>query len=432
MEQSLYAKLYLTPQLIQAMNVLQMSSFDLYDYVQEQAAVNPCMEVEFNPAFSPRRSKAGGSNVDRRERDLAEMLADPDETTLQDTLYRQLQLSRIPDAVSRVARYLAGNLDESGYLRISVEEVYSQLRIAPSLVERALAVLQSLEPAGVGARNVKECLQIQISRDDKADPWAYSIVSEYLQETADGKLQRIALALGIGIADVRQSLAYIRGLNPRPGSCFGYRPPVGIVPDAVVSKENDRYVVRINEASVPRISIDENYRRLASQAADAEAKAYIRDSLQSARSLVRSLEQRALTLGKVIEAILEEQAGFLEGGPERLKPMKLKTIADKLLLHESTVSRAIHHKFVQTPGGTFELKSWFTNGFRTETGEEQSAQSVKAKIRRLIEREPIGAPLSDQQIADALTGEGLRISRRTVMKYREALGYLSSRQRGGR
>jgi RNA polymerase sigma-54 factor len=427
-EQRMTTGLHLTPQLIQAMNILQMSAYDLYDYVLEQAEVNPCIEVEGEWASATARSKHGGLPADDMERAGREHSTD-ETVTLEQALLAQLRFVQMTEPLGRIVRYLAGNVDEHGYLRMTLEDICAERRIAFALAEKALALLQSLEPAGVGARNLQECLLIQIQRDERADPWAAAIVSGHLPDLAAGKLELIGAALGQSASVIGATLAYIRGLNPRPGSGFGPRQAVGFVADAVVRLADGRYIVMLNESQSPRIAINGAYARLADTVSDERAKLYIRGQLHEARSLMRSLEQRKATFAKVVEAVMEEQIGFLQDGPDALKPLKLKAIADKLQLHESTVSRAIQHKRVQTPFGSFELKAWFTNGFRTEAGDMESAPSVKAKIRRLIEQERAGSPLSDQQLADALARDGLHIARRTVMKYREELGFLSSRRR---
>jgi RNA polymerase sigma-54 factor len=441
--QGLYTKLNMTPQLIQAMNVLQMAAADLERYVQDQLQENPCIE-SMETVESAGYSRGSGSGSQGRSRsDSGARARNPGrdeelghvcapEETLELSLLGQLRMSGMAADLYRIARYLAGNLDENGYLRIGAEEAAACLREPVRRVEEAIAALQSLEPAGVAAATLQQCLRFQIERDSNANEHAIPIVNGYLQEVASGSYRRISGGLGIGIAEVEAAVAYIRTLNPRPGAGFSRDSGTAIVPDAEVRKVGEDYVLFLNDRSTPSLRFSPYYRQLAYHSGDMRTKAYLRDHLQAARLLIRSLEQRKVTLSRVIGAIVEEQRAFLERGVDGLKPMSLRTIAERLQLHESTVSRAVQHKFVQLPGGVYALKFFFTNGLPTSGGIPASAEAVKAKIRRLIDGENKASPLSDQQIADLLAADGLHISRRTVMKYREEQRLGSSRQRARR
>lgn len=419
--------LHMTPQMLQSMNVLQMSSADLLNYLEEQAVENPFIEVAHSS--DTYRHKEAGSKTQRREDILLE-LADPRQETLEAMLLSQLRMNGISPEDYPLAAFLVGNLNEDGWLSISLEEASLQLREPMENMHRALGWVQSLEPVGVGARTLQECLAIQIERDPKANPWAAAIVSDYLKELAEGKLRRIAESLGIPIEQVEATLAYIRSLQPRPGSAYHHESQGYIEPDATVLKRNDIYVTMMNEANLPKVALHSLYGQAHFDSGyNQETKAFLKQYIQPAQWLIRSLEQRRLTLQRVIEAIVEEQVDFLEEGIDALKPMTLKTVAQKVELHESTISRAVTHKYIDTPRGTFPLKFFFTNGLMKSDGTLTSAASIKVKIARLIGQERKDSPLSDQNIADTLAEQGLQVSRRTVMKYREEMNIVSSRYR---
>ncbi|MCZ8515231.1 RNA polymerase factor sigma-54 [Paenibacillus filicis] len=430
--QGQYMKLNITPQLIQSMNILQMSMADLAHYIQEHALENPFLDVVVNhETFYTRRKKCGlkANSAKSLPYDMVE-LAGGEAETLEAALLSQLRTSKLNEKTYKIAKYLVGNLNDDGFLLVPLEEVSEYFREPMAEIMNALTSLQSLDPAGVGARSLQECLCIQILRDPNSDPWAYRIITDYFNELACGKLQHIANGLNIAKEQVVQSLEYIRTLKPRPGLMYNNHRPNYIVPDAVIQKEHDRYVVLVNEMCMPKVSVNRYYyRHLVKGSENKEAKSYIHHNLREAHWLIDSLEQRKATLLRVIEAILQEQLLFLEKGISYLKPMILKTIAMKLNVDESTVSRAIRNKFILTPRGMFELKFFFTNGLLTYNGEAASAKSIKAQIRSLIDSEKKAKPLSDQQITDMLAQKGLQISRRTVMKYREEMHILSSRLR---
>ncbi|WP_248927953.1 RNA polymerase factor sigma-54 [Paenibacillus hamazuiensis] len=429
--QTQYMKQTAAPRLIQAMSILQMSSMELAHFVREQSLENPFLEVEFDggttywyPGARSADRSAGATDTDG----FIEWTAVQDET-LESVLLSQLRINGITGVRFRLAAYLAGNLNESGLLDISLDEVCAHFHVPASEVEAALKDLQALEPAGVGARSLKECLEIQIIRDSAADEWAHPIVSRFLEELAGGKIQKIADRLGITGERVRRSIEYIRSLNPRPGYAYSRHTPRYIEPDAVVEKVNGRYVVKMSVSSMPKISVASYHSGLTSKSDLKAYQPYARQNLQTAQWLVRCVEQRKATLAKVIEAVVKEQSLFLERGASFLKPMNLRKIGDELRLDESTISRTVHHKYVQTSHGIFELKYFFDNGLATRSGTEASSESIKAKIRQVIDGENRLSPYSDRQITEMLVQDGIHISRRTVMKYREELRILSSKFR---
>lgn len=412
-------KLNITPQMRQSLYMLQISAEELVEFLQQQAEKNPFLDM--NWPIKP-------SNFSSREGRIADIRA-PEET-LEMQLLSQLRLLPISDKQFRIARYLTGNLNEAGYLQISLEEVYQTCSADMDEVIEALDTLQSLEPAGVGARTLEECLLLQIRRDAAADPWASEVAANYLKALGNRKIGWIAERLGISIEDVERTWAYIRGLHPRPGLIYSYDPSRSIQADAMIRKQKDgEYIIVMNEFGLPKLSVNLEYRQLLKNHRDSEIQQYIRNHIQAAKGLVHGLAQRTRTLYLVIESIVAEQKEFFEQGIEGLKPMTLQTVADRLNMHESTISRAIQHKHIQTDYGLFELRFFFTSGVSTNDGGAASAESVKVMIKKLIDHENKQHPLSDQSIANLLNQQGVHISRRTVMKYREEMKVLSSRMR---
>ncbi|WP_165452167.1 RNA polymerase factor sigma-54 [Paenibacillus thalictri] len=420
-----------TPRLLQSMHVLQLSSAELVSYVQEQSAENPLLEVVWSDA--PRRGTRGRARHDA----FGGAAGSPPEAaaeseTLESMLLSQLRLSGVTDRRYTMAAYLAGNIDENGYLDITLEETAAFFNAEVREAAEALQALQALEPAGIAARSLQESLCIQIRRDEQADPWAEALVTRCLKELGAGQWKTAAQLLDITQEQVKQSFAYIRTLNPRPGLAYQKTNPLVVKPDAVIRKLGDRYVCAPIDGRLPQVSVNRSMQRLCLESGSKETAAYAKQHAQAAEWLIHSLEQRQRTFMRVVEAIAEEQMAYLDIGSPGLKPMNLKTIAAKLQVHESTVSRAIQNKYVRTPHGTVELKAFFSAGLATADGDTASAEHIKSRIRKLVEEEDKRKPLSDQQLTDLLVQEGLHISRRTVMKYREEARILSSRLRASK
>lgn len=421
--QQLQIKITMTTELQQSIHILQLSHYDLEQYLQEQAAENPLIELEaYGDAYirAKNRTKRDASDADPLWNAKAQG------ESLEQYLLGQWRLAGYEPGLYKAAAYIAGNIDEQGYLTLSVPEISQGLKQPQETVEAALARLQTLEPAGVGARNLRECLLIQIRRDPDAPRGADEVIGLCMEQLAAGRLDKISLQLGLPVTELQEIASYIRTLNPRPGLAHSTAEEPYAAPDAAVFKEGEDLVIRMNAESCPRIAINDNYFAMIQSGAHKEAVSYLKDHLKSANWLARSLEQRKITMYRVIRAIFEEQFSFLDRGVEGLKPLKLKTIAEKLGLHESTISRAVQNKYVKTPFGFFELKYFFSTGLQTDVGIYASNKIIKAKLLELISREDKHQPFSDQKIAEELSRDGIRISRRTVTKYREELNVLSS------
>ncbi|GAA4718231.1 RNA polymerase factor sigma-54 [Brevibacillus fulvus] len=444
-------KLVMTPELRQAITILQYSTVDLISYLQEQAMENPVIELqEVSVAIEPEKAGKEQSALEWDWKELIGSRATGDyvvaksestynpldyvqrtSSTLYEYMERQLgYVKGLSSAQRKIAMFLIGNLDENGYLEISLEAVSENLQVAVRDVEEVLSVIQHFDPIGVGARNLQECLLLQLQHQGWDDELHVELVTNHLADIANNRFQKIAEKTGCTLQDVQQAADLIRSLNPRPGSAFHYGETRYIVPDVVVEKVAGDYIVLVNDSLAPRLTINTFYEKMLKESTGQnEAQQFIHDKLNAALWLAKSLEQRRLTLMRVTQAIVEMQRDFFEYGIHKLKPMTQKEVAERVELHESTISRATSNKYVQTPRGLFELKYFFTSALSTARGEAMSSESVKKRIKSMIEQEDRKRPLSDQAIADLLAKEEIEISRRTVAKYREEMMIPSSAKR---
>ena len=433
-------KLTLTPSLLQAINVLQLNAVQLEQYVQEQLLSNPMLEVD--ESERPEEPKA----VDWAEyaRSVSYEPVQPDEDpedenreiaarsgmTLAEFLTSELQFSGLRGEILPMSLYLAGCLDEDGYLRISLEEIAEQTGADMKLIREALLHVQAMEPAGIGARNLTECLSLQLIRKGMDTPLAMLLVKDHLEDIAKGRTGALAKALGVKPVQIQDTCDLIRTLDPKPGRRFGRDTEAQyIVPDVYVELRDGKLIVSVQESAAPRLIISPFYRRLLEDPqADEPLKDFLEGRLNSAAWLIRSIQQRSQTILNVTGVIADIQEDFLKGTGS-LAPMTLAQVAQIAGVHESTVSRCTSGKFAQTPRGVFELKDLFSGGYNAGGG-EVSTESVKKIIRRYIEAEDGSDPMSDQLLSEKLKQEnGVSISRRTVAKYRESLGIPPSSAR---
>ncbi len=455
--------LVLTPQLQQAIKLLQYSHVELQELVQRELADNPFLRLaeyaerpagaaaEARPARSgggqeedvdgwpqPAVPAAADARLSTRSR-TTRPLGEPGPTleqrltrppTLQEHLRPQLGADIADPRLRSVALALVDQLDEDGYLREADAELAARLGVEEALVAEARAALQRCDPVGVGARDLRECLALQLAERDRLDPVMARFL-DHLDLVARADFGRLTRLCGVDREDLEQMIAEIRALDPRPGSSFVAEEPATAIPDLFVYRIGRRgWRVELNTAVLPRVLVDKAwYAELSSTKLDREARSYIGERLQSANWLVRSLQQRARTILRVGRAVFERQRPFLERGPTALRPLVLREIATALELHESTVSRAVAGKYVGTPHGTFPFRYFFSTGLAGDNGEHVSAESIRLRIRRLIEQEDPTRVLSDDQIVGMLRREGIAVARRTVAKYREALGIPSSVER---
>ncbi len=418
--------MHLTPQLRQAVKILQLSTPELWEYIKQELDDNPALEYDGDDRWS------WTGTGEARDNDYDPLtLAVSNEVSLERHLTEQLHfIKEISLPIRKLIRYMIGNLDRNGYLEPSLDEIANTLRADPALAEQALSVLQGFDPAGVAARNLKECLSIQAGRIPDCPPLVPVLIDSHLEDIANNRIHKLAAQLKVLPEQIRDAVNVIKRLNPRPGASFHPGEIKYIVPDVSIELTGERLEVRIADAAAPRLSVNAAYQQMLRESGrNQEARRFLQEKINAAAFFKRCVEQRRPTLFRVIEAIAVEQIEFLEHGVSRLKPLTLRRIAEKVGLHESTVSRATAGKYAQTPWGLFELAFFFPSGLDTDAGETASSISVKERLKERIHQEDCRKPYSDQQLADLLAKDGIRISRRTVAKYREQLGIGSSAQR---
>ncbi|OLO25299.1 RNA polymerase sigma-54 factor [Alkalihalophilus pseudofirmus] len=423
----LQLKLNLTPELRQSIDILQMHSLDLYSYLKNIEMENPLIKVESRDFSEFYKFGNNTANVTTSTDPLNLITNKP--KTLEQHVIDELRLINHSQEHMRTTTFLAGNLDENGYLDIDLEEAALLLGCSVNQMNEALHILQSLDPPGIGARNLKECLLIQISKDKDAPTYVDDIINDFFQDLAYGKIDKIASKLNISTSHVCELVNYIKTLNPRPGLIYNSKSSPVVIPDAEVINENNCFNISIFDKHLPKVTIRSDYKTILQDDASEEVIDYIRNKLNQANSIIRSLSQRKQTLFRVIEIIVKKQKDFFDLGEKALQPMNLKDISQQLELHESTISRSVQNKYIQTPNGIFELKYFFSNGLIDNEGQFTSQKSIKNRIREVINEEDKNKPLSDNQLADILQKEGIQVSRRTVAKYREQMRILSSRLR---
>lgn len=433
-------KLVMTPELKQAIEMLQYSQLELNEFIQEELMTNPVIEMDV-PDTNDRREQTAEHDWKsiavsirddhEKQRVLAQASKDDetvfeptisDQDSLLDHLLVQLQFTNLRDKEREIATYIIENIDENGYLDLTPEEVVEKYGVDVEMFNRLLSVIQGFEPVGVGSRNLQECLKLQILADEKSHVLALAIVERYLKDLAENKIAQIAKSLNAHLEDVQKATDYIKTLEPKPGRKFTGNTDIRyIVPDVAVEKHKDGYQVIINDSTAPKLHISTFYQSVLEAETESAASEYISKKLNAALRLIKSIEQRRNTIFKVVTAIVEEQKEFFDCGPLYLKTLTLKEIADAVGVHESTVSRAVSGKYLQCVHGLFEIKYFFQSGVSSEMGEGVSAETVKKIIKEQIDKENPKKPVSDQFLADQLNELGIKISRRTVAKYRDEM-----------
>lgn len=351
--------------------------------------------------------------------------------TLAEHLEWQLQLSVFNDLEREAARWIIGNLDDDGYLQASVEDVSRQSGVALEKVESALELVQKLDPTGVAARDLRECLLLQLDTVDSVNPLVMRIVCDHFDLLTKRDFRGLTRGLGVPIEEIAEATKFIASLEPRPGRAFSGDDPIYITPDIYVYKVADEFHILLNEDGLPKLRVNSLYKEVVAKDTHAskDAKEYVHEKLRSAIWLIRSIHQRQRTIYRVMESIIRYQREFFDGGINFLRPLNLRDVADDIEMHESTVSRVTTNKYVHTPQGIFELKYFFNSSIGCIVGNAVASASVKEKIRKIIANEDSRRPLSDQRIAEMLKSANIEIARRTVTKYREAMNVLSSTKR---
>jgi RNA polymerase sigma-54 factor len=433
--------LTLTPQVQQALKLLQMSALEFQQEMDQALSVNPFLEenaeapaatkeakeaepvaAEAEPDLRlPQESGSSGSSVDREQEDWGGI--SDTEPTLQEHLRQQLMISPMGERDRALAHMIVDSLDDDGYFKMTCEELASLVSpdddVRPEELAASLRLVQSLEPAGVAARSLEECLLLQLQalpKDTRGLDAAIAIVRGHLPLLANREWARLQHAVGCDEAALHVARGLIRSLDPKPGQRFGPQEARYVIPDVIVRKNRDRWVAMINPASLPRVRLNRAYADAISYRGASNAS--LTRQLQEARWLLRSIEQRFATIQRVADAIVARQRGFFEYGEVAMKPLTLKLIAGELGLHESTVCRVTNNKYMATPRGLFEFKHFFSRKLATDSGGAASATAVRAVMRELIAAEDPRAPLSDAELARLLAQQGLRVARRTITKYR--------------
>jgi RNA polymerase sigma-54 factor len=451
--------LIMTQKLRQALKLLTLPTLELREELKTELQTNPLLEEVEEISETPDVSLDGDGGESESEEsgkddevDWEAYLQDASDpgtvptperreeqyervnvstVTLEEHLRSQLLIRRMGPEDEAVMDFILGSLDDRGYLTLTNEEIVEHTGTEPERVERLVRMLQDCEPSGVGARDLRESLLVQLRGRGEEGELAYRIVEEHWESLKNRRLTDIARSMKVPVQEVQAALDEIATLNPSPGSQMAGEDARYVYPDLVVERVGDDYVVFLNDRNVPRLRINRAYERvlLDQSGGDQKTKEFVKTKLKSARWIVQTIEQRRRTMVKVMQKIVEKQRAFFDHGVLHLKPLTLQDVAREIEMHESTVSRVTSGKYVQTPRGVFELKFFFSSGLGTSDGDDISSKAAKEKITRLIESEEKHHPLSDQKIADTLRAEGVDIARRTVAKYREQLGVPSARMR---
>jgi RNA polymerase sigma-54 factor len=439
-------KLVMTQEMQLSVKLLQMSSFELQEYVEKEVQENPVLDAksaaqdsENNNAIDYKQlikylefDNYSHHNYEKNnEEEVSPFNFISEKKSLKEYLQEQVRDLDEKDYVKAVCLYIVENIDERGYLSIPDEEIKEELKISKELTDYCIKIIHSLDPEGIGARDLKECLKMQINKKGLKDENLNKIIDEYLELLAENKYNSIAKHLNIDVKKAQDYGDIIKSLQPRPSRGFYTGEDVNyIVPDAEIRKIDNEYYIIMNDDAAPKLTINAMYKEIIQNENDKNAVDYVKEKLNSAVFLIKSIQHRKSTIYRVLEKILELQRDYFDYGDEHLRPMTLKEIAESLEMHESTISRAIRGKYIYTSKGTIRIKDLFTTGLsRSNDSEDVSAKIIKTAIKDLIHRENKEKPLSDQAICDVLCKEGMNISRRTVAKYREEIGIKSSKGR---
>ncbi len=460
----LVQKLILTPSLQQAIKLLPMSTLELSELLNQEMVENPMLEEVPTEELQPVEAAQDKQEEQKPAADKTDTWDDQDyeyffgdylddgyrprtptevkelppientlssSSSLADHLLWQLSMQTDDPLIRDIGEAIIGNLDDDGHLVATVDEIGSMGPWPPEEVERALRLLQTFDPVGIAARDLQECLTLQIRHLGLAGSPAERIVNEHLQLLKNHQVPELARKLGMTIDDLKEHIELIRHLDPKPGSRYNPSQSQYVIPDVYVVKVEDAYVAVLNEEGLPQLRISPVYRRLLDKGADNtdETRAYVKDKFRSALWLIKSVEQRQKTIHKVATSIITFQRDFLDHGIEYLRPLVLRDVANDIGMHESTVSRVVTNKYMHTPQGVFEMKYFFHSGIASSYGEAVSSVTIKQRIRKIIEQEDPRKPLSDSKIVNILQREGLELARRTIAKYREELKIPTSNQR---
>ena len=459
-------QMVLAPQLRQSLEMLQLPILELRSLIQQEVERNPTLEEVAIPTTEIGEEQSRGEVEDRKPLDFRQdfqVLAKlddewrsyffqeeatrryspdqaekrqffldsvPQRESLQEHLRAQLELAGLSPTDQEIGELIVGSINDDGYLTSSAEELAATAAVDLSRLTDVLAIVQDFNPTGVGARDLKECLLLQLDRLGKADTPAHLIVRDHLEALAAHRIQDVARALKLSAEEVQKAGEFIATLDPKPGRAYSTETPAYVLPEVLVQKVDGQYVVILNDDNLPHVRISNHYRHLMEDPATSDdVRNYVTDRVKSGVFLIKSIQQRQQTLFRIATEIVRTQTEFLDHGLTRMRPLTMAQIASVVGVHETTVSRAVSGKYMQTPTGVFEMKYFFAPGFRTEGGEDISNKTVQDMIARLVADEDPDHPLSDQDIVAQLDGRGVHVARRTVAKYRLVLRIPPSHMR---
>ncbi|KGK90774.1 RNA polymerase factor sigma-54 [Clostridium sp. HMP27] len=434
-------KLIMTQQMQMSIKILQLSSFELQEYIEKEIQENPLLEAKYDKKEDKLNYKeiikylefddyTHNNYVKGDDEEVSPFNFISNKKSLKEYLKEQIADFDEKDCIKHICNYIIENIDSKGYLGVSIEDISKEIHIPLNVAEKALVIVQSLEPYGVGARDLKECLKIQLYQRKMGNYKLLQIIDNHLEDIAENRYNIIGKSLNITPMEAQRYGDIIKKLQPKPSSGFYTGEEVNyIIPDAYIKKIGEKYYIIMNDDLVPKLMINNLYKGIINKNEDKSAVEYVKSRLDSAAFLIKSIENRKSTIYRVLESILEIQKEYFDYGERYLKPMTLKEIADNLNMHESTISRAIRDKYIHTSKGTIKIKSLFTTSIQGNNSDNMSSINVKKLISNLIDKEDKKNPLSDQYISDELKKVNVNISRRTVTKYREEMGIKSSKGR---
>ena len=441
-------KLIMTQQMQLSIKLLQMSTYELQQYVEKEVQENPVLDSQnihkedkgiedinykkLIKHLEDNGNEYGSYGNYNKEEETSPFNFISNEKSLKEYLQEQIIELNENKYIKSICIYIIENIDDKGYLSVNDEEISEELKVPLDSIKEAIDIVQSLEPDGIGARNLKECLKIQLKKKSINNSKICEIIDNYLPLVAENRYNVISKKLGISIKKAQEYGDVIKTLQPKPSRGFYTGDEVKyIVPDAYIKKIDNEYYIIMNEELLPKLTVNNLYKEIVLNDTDENAVEFVKEKLNSAIFLIKSIENRKSTIYRVLEKILEIQRDYFDFGIEFLKPMTLREIADSLGMHESTISRAIRDKYINTNRGTILIKDLFTTGItaNNSTGEDISVEFIKKEIKELIDKEDKKKPISDQIICNILNNKGIQISRRTVAKYREELGIQSSKCR---
>ncbi len=463
---SLSQQLIMTPQLQQAIKLLQLSRMELLETIYGEMETNPILEeqapdeldedkaleetpkseepiidevtvnekaredVDWESYLSEYNTGWAETPYESREATPFETITS-EKTSLHSHLMWQLNMSALPEPEKEISIHIIGNLDDDGYLQSTVEELSETTNYTEDQVLETLRFIQKFDPVGIAARDTQECLLIQARFQDLGGTIIEKIIMDHMDKLENKKYDLLAKGLSISIEDVLTAISVITSLEPKPGRRFSNEDTIYISPDIYVFKVGDDYEIALNEDGLPKLRVNPYYRDILSSRDPLQdgTKQYIQEKLKSAAWLIKSIHQRQRTIYRVTESIVRFQRGFLDSGIAHLKPLVLRDVAEDIQMHESTISRVTTNKYVHTPQGVFELKYFFNSAISSLDGDSVSSESMKEHIKNIIKAENKVKPFSDQEVADLLKTFNINVARRTVAKYRETLGILPSRKR---